>query len=594
MKERSEIEEKYKWDLTKFCANDEEFYKKLEKAQEEANSFKSFEGKLSDDDVLFEYLEKKTAFLDSLNFASYSFYRQCEDATNRSANEMMEKRSIVLNKIDKIFTPIDVEIDKFSVNKLKKLSLNEKFANYKRFFEATIRHKKHSLSKKEEILLSGIGDFTGGFSDNFDKFNDADLKFPAIKDSHGKKHELNHSNYSLYTQSEDRILRKNAFKTVNGRRGEFINFLATNYINHVKENCSFAKIRKYDSTLSACLFGEEVDRKVYEMLVKKVRENVSVVEDYFEIKRKMLGLKKIAVFDTFAPVVKENSKKYTFEQAIELVKEATSVLGEDYVKLVDRAKNERWIDVMPNKNKYSGAFSSGNYGKTPVVLLNFEGDIGSVFTLAHELGHAMHSYFSTKNQPSQTADYVIFVAEVASITNEMLLLNLLLKKAKSDEEKMALYDYFLREVRSTIFRQTMFAEFEQFAHETYEKELPLSSELLCEKYQELNNFYHGKKVEQLAEMKYEWARIPHFFDSFYVYKYATGMISAIEISNHIIKDNSFAKKYLKFLSSGCIQDPISLLKIADCDLEREKTYDNAFAVCGDYIQKWKSILNKIN
>ncbi|MGN1201045.1 MAG: oligoendopeptidase F [Candidatus Caccovivens sp.] len=591
MKERSEIEEKYKWDLSKFCKSDEEFYSKLDSVAKKAESFKVFEGKLANDDVLFEFLEKKTEFLDKdLNFTSYAFYRQCEDATNRSANEMMEKRSIVMNKIVKIFTPIEVEIDKFSVQKLKRLANEERFKNYKRFFETTIRHKAHSLSKKEEVLLSCLGEFTGGYSDNFDKFNDADLKFSSIKDSKGKKHELNHSNYTLYAQSEDRTLRKNAFKEVNGKRGEFINFLATNYISEVKENCTFAKIRKYKSALSASLYGEEVDAKVYNMLVKKVRENVSVVEEYFEIKRKMLNLDKIAVYDTFAPIVKEDTKKYSYEQAVELVKEAVTVLGKDYVSLVDKAVKERWIDVMPNKNKYSGAFSSGNYGVTPVVLLNFEGDIGSVFTLAHELGHAMHSYHSNQNQPSQTADYVIFVAEVASITNEMLLLNLLLKKAKNNQEKMSLYDYFLREVRSTIFRQTMFAEFEQFAHETYEKEEPLSSELLCEKYQELNNFYHGKKVVQIPEMKYEWARIPHFFDSFYVYKYATGMISAIEISNHILSDENFAKKYIKFLSSGCTQDPISLLKIADCDLGSEKVYDDAFAVCRDFIENWKTIL----
>ncbi len=590
MKERSEIEEKYKWDLSKYCKNDEDFYSKFANMTKKLEELKRFEGKLSNDDVLLEYLDFSSKMEEEFCFADYAYFKLCENNADRKANEMMERLSAFATKLSTATTAIEVEIDRFSVSKLKRLQSEPRFALYKRHFEKIIRHKKHVLSKKEELLLSKLGEFTGGFSENFDKFSDVDLKFEKISDSRGKEHEFSHSKYSLYVSSTDRTLRKNAFKNMNGKYGEFINFVACNYINDVKEDCVFAKIRKYKSALSAAIYAEEASEDVYNMLIKKVRENVDLQARYFEIKRKMLGLEKFAIYDMFAPVVEKFDKKYSYEEAIELIKKAVAVLGDEYVQLVERSKTERWIDVFPNKNKDSGAFSSGSKGATPVVLMNFEGDLNSVFTLAHELGHAMHTYLSDKNQPIQTSQYVIFVAEVASTVNEMLLLHYLLGQAQTDEEKIVYYDHLLTQMRTTIFRQTMFAEFEQFAHETYENEEPLSADLLCEKYEELNNFYHGKNVEQLEEMKYEWARIPHFYRSFYVYKYATGLICAIKISNALLNDKTFAKKYLKFLSSGCSQDPISLLKIADCDLTEERTFDEAFAVCEEFLNRWEKIV----
>lgn len=591
MKNRTEIEEKYKWDLTKFCTDDKNFYERLKKAEGQIEGFKSYEGKLSDEKTLFECLEKETALVKELSLvAIYAHLRLCEDNADRNSNEMNEKLSFVLAKLSNTTSFIDVEVSKFSEEKLKALQNNKKFKDYSRYFEGIIRDKKHTLSKREELLLSKLSECMGGDSSNFDKFSDVDLTFGKILDENGKEHELNQSNFSIYRESKDRTLRKNAYKGINGKYGEFINFLASNYINNVKENCVLAKIRKYKSALSASIYCEEASEEVYNLLIKKVRENVALAYEYFELKRQMLGLDKFAVYDNFAPVVSGIDKKFSYDEAIEVIKQAVSVLGEDYVKLIDRAKNERWIDVFPNKNKDSGAFSSGTFGATPVVLMNFEGNLDGVFTLAHELGHAMHTYLSNENQPIQKSDYVIFVAEVASNVNEMLLLHYLLGKAKTKKEKIYYFDYFLNQMKSSIFRQTMFAEFEQFAHEEYEKENPLSAELLCEKYKELNDFYFGDKVEQIDEMKYEWARIPHFYRSFYVYKYATGLICAINISNKLLSEENFAKKYLKFLSSGCSKDPISLLKIADCDLTKEKTFDDAFEVCKGYIDEWKKLM----
>ncbi len=591
MKERSEIEEKYKWDLTKFCANDENFYERLKKVESQIGVFKKYEGKLSDDKLLFECLEKEIQIIQEFSLiAIYAQLRLCENNADRVANEMNEKLSFVSAKFSNETAYIVVEISKFSGAKLKALQENKKFKNYKRYFEAILRDKKHTLSKSEELLLSRLSECMGGDSDNYDKFVDVDMNFDAILDEKGKSHELNQANFQEYRESKDRTLRKNAYIGMMGKFGEFINFLSTNYINNVKEDCVLAKVRKHKSALSASIFNEEASEEVYNLLIKKVKENVSLGHEYFELKRKMLGLSKFAVYDNFAPVVSGLSKKYTYEEAIELIKEAVSVLGEDYVNLVERAKNERWIDVYPNKNKDSGAFSNGTFGATPVILTNFTGNLESVFTLAHELGHTIHTYLSNENQPIQTCDYVIFVAEVASNVNEMLLLSYLLSKAKGKKEKIYYYDHFLNQVKSSIFRQTMFAEFEQFAHEEYEKENPLSAELLCDKYKELNDFYFGDKVEQLDVMKYEWARIPHFYRSFYVYKYATGLICAIKIANSLLSVSGFEKKYLKFLSAGCSKDPISLLKIADCDLSKEETFDEAFEVCRDFTNKWAELL----
>lgn len=592
MKKRSEIAEKYKWDITKFCKNDEDFYRRMKKLEKSIKSIGEYEGKLEDDDMLFDCLEKSYAFSKEFGFLTlYSELSKKVDNADTKANEMCDKLNTLRTQYSTLSSYIEVEMASFSDEKLKNLQKNKRFKNYKRLFEAIRRDKKHILSKKEELLISKLGNFLGGFPDNFDKFADVDLDFGEIEDKDKKKHSFNQSSFSVYAESEDRTLRKNAYKRMNGKFGEFINFIANNYASDVKEACTFAKIRNYKSALSREIYEEEASEKAYYLLLRKVRENVKILQDFYEIKRKALKLDKVAIYDTFAPISKMPKQKFTFEEAIDVIKKALSVLGEDYVKLIDGAVKERWIDVYPNLNKDSGAFSWGCYGATPVVLCNFEGNLSSVFTLAHELGHAMHSYLSDTHQPIQTAGYVIFVAEVASTTNEMLLLNYLLKNAKTDEEKIYYYDYFLTEVRSTIFRQTMFSEFEEWTHSSFEKGEALTRESMCNKYRELNDFYHGEKVEEIEEMQYEWARIPHFYSHFYVYKYATGMISAINIARNILgKVDGAVERYKKFLSSGSTASPITLLKRCGCDLESEKIYDDVFAYCKEYLKNMNKLI----
>ena len=355
----------------------------------------------------------------------------------------------------------------------------------------------------------------------------------------------------------------------------------------MKANCYFAKVRKYDSTLKAELESEEVDEEVYYRLIEMVNKNLDVLFDYFRIKQKELNLKDFYIYDTLTSTSK-SEKKYSFEEAIKVIKEALSVLGEEYVNLLDSAVKERWIDVYPTLDKRSGAFESGIYGFHPYVMTNFEGDLESVFTLAHELGHAMHSYYSNKNQPREKASYTIFLAEIASTTNEILLLNYLLLKAQSEEEKRALYDKLFDEVKGTIYRQTMFAEFEERVHAMHEDGEGLTKEKLCKEYFDLNKKYFGH-VLLTEETKYEWARIPHFFNEFYVYKYATGMISAIFFANKILAGEKNAKEdYFKFLSAGCSDTPVTILKNSGCDLTKIKTFESAFSYLRNMLEKWKS------
>lgn len=590
MKARSEIAQEYKWDLTKFCADDKDFYQRLKKVEESLGDFAKYEGKLTDDEMLFECLEKEMSLVEEFSLlAMYAELSLATDGASRTAYEMTEKENLVAAKFTVATSFIDVEISEFEDEKLKNLQQNTKFANYKRYFEGVLRDKKHTLSKQDELLLSQLSECFGNEASNFDLFSDAGLKFDDIEDSNGKKHPLTQSNYLTYRQSEDRVLRKNATKEMFGKYKQFINFIANNYIANVKQDCVFAKLRKYESALDRALFDEEVSKNVYDLLVAKVNKNKDLVAGYHKTKQKLLGLDEFCSYDTLAPIVKLKEGKYTYQQAMDLIKKALAVLGDDYQELLDRAQTERWIDVFANENKQSGAFSASTYGATPVILTNFEEDVDGVFALAHELGHSMHSYYSYKKQPIQTGEYVIFVAEVASIVNEMLLLNYLLERATTQDEKKYYLDYFLREMKAAVFTQTMLSEFEQFAHEQYESEQPLSADLLSEKCQQLQEEYFQNSIKFMEDDKHLWSMYSHFYTSFYVYKYATGFLSAILIADKLKNEKGFVEKYKKFLSAGCSQDPISLLKIADCDLEDEKTFDKAFEVCRKYLRLFEEV-----
>ena len=584
---RSAIAEKYKWDLTAYAKDDEDFLSRTKALAKYQNIFKSFEGKLSDDEKLLELLNLSSEYEKQLSLLyCYAMRKRDEDLTNSKAIENLGVIEKIANQNAIAAAFITPEVGKFSNQKLNFLMKNAKFSHFRLFFKDIIKEKPHILTKSEEKLLSGMGEFLGGFSDNHDAFSDADLKLSDVKDSHNKTHKFTQALYSKFMHSADRELRKNAFAEQNAAYGRYINLLASNYINEVKANCYFAKIRHYSSALESAIESEDAKIEVYKTLIESVHANLKLMYNYYAKKQKILGYDKFYIYDQFAPLKKMATKTYTFEQAIELIKRAVAPLGEEYVSLIDRAVKEKWIDVMPNDGKAGGAYSSGAYGAHPVVLTNFTGDLQSVTTLAHELGHAMHSYYSNANNIFEESDYVIFVAEVASTVNEMLVRFMLLDDCKSRLQKAAMIDEIFSDIKSTIFRQTMFAEFEQWAHEEHEAGRPLSKEKLCKKYFELNKLYFGKGVALTKETQFEWARIPHFYRAFYVYKYATGLISALNIVSRILKGEEGAKeKYINFLKSGCKKGPVELLQDAGVDLEKQITFDEVFKFLEDLLKQ---------
>ena len=585
MKKRSEIEEKDKWDLSGYFKDDAEFLNEFNYLKTQTDFLAGYRGKLKDEKTILECLEKDQEMSKRLEVLYvYAVLKTREDAGNSLYQERQTQVGTLVSQFSTKSAFVSVEIKKNPNSLLKKLGENSQFKNY---FKDILRNKKHILSEKEERILSMSSDMASGFSDNFDLFNDADLKFPKVYDSKRKAYELNHSNYMQLMQSRDRTLRKNTLKALNGAYGKFNNFLSSNYISEIKSNVFYARASKYKNCLDKSIFLEEADRRVYDKLIACVNENLDVIYDYYDLKKKSQNLPNFAIYDQFAPE-KEVEKKYSFDEAFEIVKKATKPLGEEYSKILDLAKAERWIDKYPNKNKDSGAFSWGAYGKNPVLLLNFVGNTQSLFTLAHELGHSMHTYFSNKSQNYDQAGYKIFVAEVASIVNEMLLLKYLQKNAKTSAEKIYYFDHFLSEFKSTVFRQTMFSEFEQFAHETFENSLPISAEVLNNFYYDLNKKYFGKNVKLIPEIKYEWSRIPHFYNAFYVYKYAIGMIAAIYLVDEIIPKEP--ERYIKFLSSGSTKPPIELLFDAGANLRSKEPFQKAFDQARKFIKQWEELI----
>lgn len=590
MKTRNQINDNFKWDLSPLCSSDEDFYKGLEKVNGYIKKFKNFENKLNNKETILKFFKLDEEFDDLIEpLYMYVHLKHDEILSDRKRNEMSEKISHILSELSVETSFVTTELHELPDEIIDDILQDKRFKDYDRMFENIKKEKIHMLSKEEEKLLAGMS-FLGGFSSNMRNLSDVDITFEKVKDSKGKTLELNHSNYSVYLRSKDRELRKNTMTVLNGTYGKFINTLANNYINEVKQNCYFAKVRKYKSALDEALQDEEVSKKVYDTLIQSVNKNLDVLFDYFKLKKKILGLDNFYIYDCMAEIDKNKGKKYSYDQAIEIIMEAVAPLGSEYVNLIKQAKDNRWIDVYPNKDKRSGAYESGIYGYHPYVLTNFEGDLDSVFTLAHELGHAMHTHFSNNNQPRTKASYTIFLAEIASTTNEILLINYFLKRSNSKNEKLYLLNKLFDEVKGTIFRQTMFAEFEEHVHSSYEKAEALTKDGLCEYYYNLNKKYFGS-VKLIKEIQYEWARIPHFFTAFYVYKYATGMICAITFVNKILeKGEEAVRDYYKFLTAGASDTPNNILKKANCNLEDEKTFDECFAYLKNLIKEWNKLI----
>ena len=583
---RNEIDDKYKWKLSDIVADGEEWDKLYNEIQIGVKEIANFAGKLDNKADILQCLQLNSSVSQKLEkIYVYSKMKMDEDSAVAKYQALTDKAERILVDYSVSSSFITPEITKLSDEQLNSFIADKDFVNHSCYFESVIREKKHILSETEEKLLSNMSSFTDNFKAAFNMFDNVDVDFGEVK-FEGEKIKLTHGTYSMLLQSNDRKVRRTAYNNMFGAYKKMINTIASIYAGNVKKNCFFAKVRGYNSSIDKAMFNENVPAIIYKNLTDSVDKNIKLLHNYLALRKKELGYTKLAMWDMHTPIVDEVEHLYKYEDAVEIVKKALEPLGKDYAKLLDSAFADKWIDVYENTGKRSGAYSWGCYGVHPYVLLNFSGVTHDVFTIAHELGHAMHSYYSNSSLPYEKAGYEIFVAEVASTVNEILLLKYMIAKAEGNEKKYLL-SYYLDMFRTTLFRQTQFAEIEMICHNAYEQGEALTAEFLCNEYKKLNDKYYKSSTLDDGLIAYEWARIPHFYNSFYVYKYATGITSAVVIANGILNDDKNVESYKKFLSLGGSMPPSEILKVAGVNLEDKKTFDIAMKEFKDTLEQLK-------
>lgn len=592
LKERGEMDPQYQWDLTPMYRDDAAWEADFATLDEQVQAMTAFAGTLKDAVSIGAYLDAGTHLGRKLsNLYCYASLRRSEDTRAEAGQSMYARISAKYVQAMAAISFAEPEILSLPEETLTAIVEDEQLADHKFTMENLLRQKPHTLSAPEEKLLATLGEALGAPAEIADNLQDADLVFDAVQDGDGNTVEVTGSNYIMLQMSPDRILRKNAFISFYKGYRQHINTFAAAYSGAVKAATAEAAIRHYDSSRAMSMAGENIPTEVYDNLIATVRKHMPAMYRYVALRKKILGIDELHYYDVYAPLVGEVKVRYTYEQAQQMVLDAVAPLGPDYVALVQKAYAERWIDVYPNKGKSGGAYSTGTYDSNPYILTNFTGTLDSVSTLAHEMGHSMHSWHSNHHQPPQYADYTLFVAEVASTVNENLLIEQLLQKETQPQVRLYLLNQYLENFKGTVYRQTMFAEFELLTSEMAERGESLTADALCDLYHRLNAEYYGENMVIDKEIDYEWERIPHFYYNFYVFQYATGFAAAIAISQRIIKEGKPAvDDYLKFLSSGSSADPISLLKIAGVDMNSPKPVADALKLFGELIDELDELL----
>ncbi|MBR4555196.1 MAG: oligoendopeptidase F [Ruminococcus sp.] len=589
---RSEIPEEFKWALEDIYASDDAWREDLDKLLQLPDRISSYRGRLGESaETLLEFLklsDEISVLCDSLG--NYAQRRSDEDTANALYQGMVGQLMnayVAVNAAGSFETPEIIAIPEETLDRF--YGEQPELTLYKRALDRLRLKKDHILSDAEEKILALAGEMSQSPENIFSMFSDADLKFPDAFNKDGKAHQVTHGSYIPLVQNSDRVLRKSAFESMYHTYDKFKNTCAATLNAQIKAVQFYSQARKYSSSLESALSANEVPVEVYHNLIRAVHDNMSYMYDYVELRKKLMGLDELHMYDLYTPIVSDLDMKITFEEAKETVLKALAPMGEEYLALLRKGFSERWIDVYENEGKTSGAYSAGARVH-PYVLLNHKDTLNCMFTLAHEMGHAIHSYLSNKNQPVVYSDYVIFVAEVASTCNEALLMQYLLKNTDDKREKAYLINYFLEQFRTTLYRQTMFAEFELKINELAADGETLTPDVLCSLYRELNEQYFGSGIVIDDEIALEWARIPHFYYDYYVYQYATGYSAAIALSQRILSEGETAvKDYLGFLSGGCSADPITLLKGAGVDMATEKPVTDALKLFGSLIKEMGSL-----
>ena len=591
---RSDVPVENTWNLSDIFESDEAWEKENEALKAMPQKISAFQGKLGESaKELLDFFKLSDDIDVRISMLySYSSCKADQDAGDSVYQAMRGKAMGTLVEISSAAAFATPEIMAISDEKLEAFYAEQPgLKEYDRAIYQIRRKAEHILSPAEEKLLASVGEVSNSPSNIFGIFANADLKFPEVQDGNGEKHPLSNVSLVPLLESSDRVLRRNAFEGYYGVLDQFKNTSAALLDGQFKQLNFFAKARKYPSTLAASLNDTEVPTEVYHNLINAVHGNLDKMYKYVALRKKMLGVDELHMYDVYTPIVADAAEKIDFEEAKNTVLEALAVLGEDYTDLLKEGFNNRWIDVYPNEGKRGGAYSSGNARPHPYVLLNQKDTLDSMFTLAHEMGHALHSYHSCKYQPVSTSDYVIFVAEVASTCNEVLLMRHLLSKTTDKKQRAYLINHFLDQFKGTIFRQTMFAEFELEMGKMAEKGETLTAEALCNKYLELNKLYFGPDMVSDPGIGLEWARIPHFYYNYYVFQYATGFSAAVAIANRILTlGESAVKDYKRFLSGGSSADPISLLKLAGVDMSTPEPVNSALELFGQLIDEMEELI----
>ena len=591
---RAEVPEENTWRLEDIFPTDEAWKAEYEALQKMPEQIAAYAGHLGESaETLLRYYrlsDELTVRLSKL--MGYASQKLDQDTANGFYLDMRGKAMSVYVAISGAAAFATPEIIAIPDETMERFFAGEAaLETYRRPITAVRRLKAHVLSAEEEALLAAAGEMARSPDDIGSMLRNADLRFPDVSDGEGKLHPLTAGTFVPLLESADRVLRKNAFQTYYTRLGEVKNTIAATLDAQFRQLKFFSNARHYGSTLEASLDANEVKTEIYTNLIEAVHGNLDKMYRYVALRKKLLGVDELHMYDVYTPVVEDAAVKIPFEEAKRTVLEALAVLGEDYTDLLKEGFSSRWIDVYENQGKRSGAYSSGNSYPHPYVLLNHKDTLDSMFTLAHEMGHALHSYHSTKYQPTCTADYVIFVAEVASTCNEILLMRHLLGKTEDKKERAYLINHFLDQFKGTVYRQTMFAEFELEMGRTAENGETLTADALCEKYLALNRLYFGPEMVSDDEIALEWARIPHFFYNYYVFQYATGFSAAVAIANRILAEGAPAvADYKRFLSGGSSTDPVSLLKIAGVDMSTPEPVNSALELFGELVEELEEIL----
>ena len=589
---RKDIEDIYKWNLTDLIKDDEEYQELVTKSYMLIDKIVAMKDEiLKNSNNFLMYLktdEELDKTVEKVYIYSYLyFYEDMNDAQGKiykdSADKILEEMNLKLSFIRPLLLNFDYETIKEYIKENKEL---EKYAFT---LEKIFRYKKYTLSEKEEKIVALANNSLGTGESVFSAIDNVDIDLGYIKDESGKKVKLNNSNYIKYCSSKDRNVRKNAFKNMYDFFGKFINTIAQCYIGSIKENTFNSKVRGYNSYLESSLYADNISVEFYKEFIEDIHRFIPLLHKYMKVRSKYLGYR-AHLYDVYVDLGKNNNDNIPYEEGVKYVIDALKPLGDKYISDLSKSFTDGWIDVYPNLYKRSGAYQWGAYGVHPYVSINYENNFDSVSTMAHELGHAMHSYYSDKENDYNNAGYPIFLAEIASTVNEVLIDDYFSKNAQSDEEKIYYLSSFLDKVRTTIFRQVMFAEFETKAYEMYENKETLTADILCDMYYDLNKEYFGKSIVVDEAIKYEWARIPHFYTPFYVYKYATGLIVALSIATSILNgDEEMKKNYLEFLSSGGSDYPLEILKKCYIDLTDKKFIKNAFGLFKEKLEELEEL-----